>query len=112
MTESLTAPLTDAELENYVDRYEADGVQRRPRLRFVDRAGRACPAAALAGAATSAEFAAGEAGREFRGSRLEDVSRAFEDGRLDADRLYRECVLERARRRSRATAGGPATVGA
>lgn len=104
MTDTLIASLADAELENYIERYEDDGVQRRPRLRFVDRSGRACPAAAFAGAGTSAEFMNGEAGRGFRGGRLEGVSRAFEDGRLDADRLYRECLLERARRRAQATA--------
>lgn len=101
MDDTLVSELDDAELDNYIERYEADAVQRRPRLRFVDRGGRACPAAALAGAGSSADFMRGPAGRDFRGGGLERISRAFEDGRLDPDRLYRECLLERTRRSSR-----------
>lgn len=98
MVPDLTTALSDRALTNYIDRYEAGRVQRRPRLRFVDRLGRACPAAALAGAETSADFMNGEAGPRFRGGVLERISRAFEDGDLDAAELYRDCLLESARR--------------
>ncbi len=98
MTTDVAPLLSDSALSNFIDRYEAGRVQRRPRLRFVDRGGRACPAAALAGAETSADFMDGDAGREFRGGILERISAAFEDGDLDAAELYRECLLENARR--------------
>lgn len=99
MTAHLLSALPSEALDNYVERYEEGRVQHRPRLRFVDADGRACPAAALAGAETSSEFADREPGAGFLGSRLEELSRAFEDARLDPDRLYRDCLLERARRR-------------
>lgn len=98
MLSDVAASLDGTALANFIDRYESGRVQRRPRLRFVDRAGRACPAAALAGAETSAEFMNGESGGRFRGGVLERISRAFEDGDLDVGDLYRECLLERARR--------------
>lgn len=98
MMEELVTSLSDRSLANYIERYEDGRVQSWPRLRFVDDAGCACPAAALAGAETSAEFMDGAAGRDFRGSPLERVSRSFEDGNLDAGALYRDCLLERARR--------------
>lgn len=98
MLPDLAASLDRTALANFIDRYEAGRVQRRPRLRFVDRSGRACPAAALAGAETSAGFMNGASGRRFRGGVLERISRAFEDGDLDAGDLYRECLLELARR--------------
>lgn len=93
-------------LSNYVRRYEAGGVQERPRLRFVDGEGRACVAGALAGAASAADFASGPCGRDFLGSDLEAVSRLFEDGRLTAAQMYRECLLERARRAAGRRAAG------
>lgn len=98
MLPDVAASLDGTALANFIDRYESGRVQRRPRLRFVDRAGRACPAAALAGAETSAEFMNGDSGRRFRGGALERISRAFENGELDVGDLYRECLLERARR--------------
>lgn len=100
MLPDVAASLDRTALANFIDRYEAGRVQRRPRLRFVDRGGRACPAAALAGAETSTEFMNGESGSRFRGGVLERISRAFEDGELDAGDLYRECLLEIARRDS------------
>lgn len=98
MLPDVTASLDGTALVNFIDRYESGRIQQRPRLRFVDPAGRACPAAALAGAESSADFMNGEAGRAFRGGVLERISRAFEDGELDVGALYRECLLERARR--------------
>lgn len=103
MLPDVAASLDRTALSNFIDRFEAGRVQRRPRLRFVDRAGRACPAAALVGADSSADFMNGESGRRFRGSVLERVSRAFEDGDLDVGALYRECLLELARRDAHAT---------
>lgn len=100
MLPDVAASLDRTDLVNFIDRYEAGRVQRRPRLRFVDRGGRACPAAALAGAETSSEFMNGESGRRFRGGTLERISRAFEDGELDVGDLYRECLLERTRRQA------------
>lgn len=98
MATDVASLLPDSALGNFIDRYEAGGVQRRPRLRFVDRGGRACPAAAMAGAETSSDFMNGEAGRDFRAGILGRISAAFEDGDLDAAELYRECLLEVARR--------------
>lgn len=96
MNDEILASLPESALDAYIDRYERGGVQRRPRLRFVDGGGRACPAAALADAGSSAEFMNGDGGAGFRGSVLERISRAFEDGELDAGDLYRDCLLERA----------------
>lgn len=91
--------LGDEMLRNYIVRYEAGAVQARPRLRFVDGDGRACPAAACAGAGSREAFAGSDHFLRFRGSVLERISRRFEAGDLSSSELYRECLLERARRR-------------
>lgn len=85
-------------LDNYIRTYEEGRIQSRPRLRFVDREGRTCPAAAFAGAGDRVEFAATESFVRFPGSDLEAISRRFESGGLDPSALYRDCLLERARR--------------
>lgn len=90
--------LPDRMLRNFVCRYEDGGVQRRPRLRFVDDRGRACLAGALTGARTSREFADSAAGRSFRQGPLLRLSREFEAGRLSAAQLYDACLMELARR--------------
>lgn len=94
--------LRDEMLENYIRAYEGGRIQGRPRLRFVDREGRACPAAAFAGAGDRADFAGSEPFTRFLGSDLEAISRCFESGQLEPSELYRDCVLERARRSGRA----------
>ena len=86
-------------LDSYIRSYEEGRIQPCPRLRFVDREGRTCPAAAFAGAGHGAEFTASEAFVRFLGSDLEAISRRFESGELDASDLYRDCLLERARRK-------------
>lgn len=95
--------LPEAMLRNYVHRYESGGVQSHPTLRFVDAEGRACLAAALCGARSSAEVAPAAAalGHPFHGGVLEQVSRRFEGGRLSAAQAYDACVLEMAARRAR-----------
>lgn len=97
--------LSEGMLRSFVARYERDEVQSTPRLRFVDAEGRACPAAALCDARSSADFAraAGERGG-FLGGPLERVSRLFEAGRLRPAELYTESVLELTRRRAERTA--------
>lgn len=100
-------------LGNYVRRYEEEGVQPTPRLRFLDGACLACPAAALYGARDAIGLARATETYPFRGSPLEAISRAFEDGRLSPHALYAECLLELARRapaRTPAPSGAPATV--
>lgn len=92
--------IPDGMLNNYVERYEQGGVQRRPCLRFVDEEGRACVVGALAGAGTVEEFAGTEACARFPGGILERISRLFEDRRLTADRMYAESLLELTRRRA------------
>lgn len=92
-------------LDNYIARYEEGAVQLRPRLRFVDAQGRACPAAAFVGARSGREFADSPHFPRFRGSVLEGISRHFEAGRLSPSELYRDCLLERARRRHPVRAG-------
>lgn len=87
-------------LNNYVERYERGGVQRRPCLRFVDEEGRACVVGALAGAASVEEFTRTEACARFPGGTLERISRLFEDRHLTADRMYAESLLELTRRRA------------
>ncbi len=95
--------LPDPMLRNYLRRYESGGVQSRPTLRFVDAQGRACLAAALCGARSSAEVAPAAAalGHPFHGGVLEQVSRRFEGGHLSAAQAYDACVLELAARRAR-----------
>lgn len=87
-------------LRNYVSRYEEGGVQPHPRLSFVDAEGRACIVGALAGARSLREFAATEVCRSFPRGPLERLSRLFEDGRVTPGEVYRDCLLELARRRA------------
>lgn len=87
-------------LENYVSRYEEGGVQPHPRLSFVDGEGRACIVGAMAGARSLEEFAGWSACGDLPDGQLERLSRLFEDGRITADGVYRECILELSRRRS------------
>jgi hypothetical protein len=95
----LARGLGDDMLDNYILRYEEGAVQPRPRLRFVDGEGRVCPAAACAGTGSREAFAGSDHFLRFRGSALERVSRRFEAGELSPSDLYRDCLLERARRR-------------
>lgn len=85
-------------LENYVRRYESGGVQRRPRLRFVDAEGRACIVGAMADVDSSREFAESDHFRSFRSGPLVRISRMFEEGRVSAAEVYDACLLELARR--------------
>lgn len=98
--------IPDRMLRNFVARFEADGVQRRPCLRFVDRRGRACIVGAFADAASSREFGTTEAGRTFLEGPLLAISRAFEDGVISAADVYLECLLELARRDAESRAAG------
>lgn len=99
---NLARDLGDDMLDNYIVRYEEGAVQPRPRLRFVDGEGRACPAAACAGARSSEAFAGSSHFLRFDGSILEALSRCFEAGELTPSDLYRDCLLERVRRREHA----------
>ncbi len=110
----LARGLGDDMLDNYILRYEEGSVQPRPRLRFVDGEGRVCPAAACAGSASREAFAGSDHFLRFRGSALERVSRRFESGELSPSDLYRDCLLERARRGGapRPAAAGRAPVAA
>lgn len=98
-------------LHNFVERYEAGGVQPHPRLRFVDEEGRACIACALVGASSSREFATMDAGREFLGGPLEELSRRFEACRLTAGEMYAGCLMELARRTAAPPVSTPAPAG-
>lgn len=85
-------------LRNYVRAYEEGRVQRRPCLRFVNGAGRACVVGAMAGAARSREPADTELFRTFRSEPLLRLSRQFESGQLSAEGMYDACLLELTRR--------------
>lgn len=90
--------VSDRLLENFVRRYECGGVQRRPRLRFVDAEGRACIVGAMADVESSREFAESDHFRTFRSGPLVRISRKFEEGRVSSTDVYDACLLELARR--------------
>lgn len=97
--------VSDRLLRNYVRRYESGGVQRRPRLRFVDAEGRACIVGAMADVESSREFAESDHFRSFRSGPLVRISRMFEEGRVSPAEVYDACVLELARRSDAGAAG-------
>lgn len=95
----VVAELPSALLENFVEWFEAGRVQRYPQARFVNAAGECCLVAAMAGVTSAAELTRTPAWKEFPGSALEALSRAFESRRVRAHELYDEALLALSSRR-------------
>lgn len=98
MYHQLAATLPTDWIDNYIAMFEAGLVQKHPHARFVNACGECCIVGALVAARSGRDVVESDAWRHFRGSVLEQLSRAFETGRMTGQDFYEASVLVRAAR--------------